>query len=73
MTMDLLARLQLLALHDTKLARAEPATARTELFDIPAKLADHARNRELKLDPARPARHRTITAWDRIRALPGTD
>jgi hypothetical protein len=67
--MDLLARLQLLAL-DGRLARAEPATLRTDLFDIPAKLTHHARRRELKFDPAWPASHNTVTAWDRVQALP---
>jgi hypothetical protein len=67
--MDLLAWLQLLAL-DGRLARAEPATIRTELFDVPAKLTDHARHRELKFDPAWPAGHAAVRAWDRVQALP---
>ncbi|MFF3062600.1 transposase, partial [Streptomyces sp. NPDC057909] len=67
--MDLLAWLQLLAL-DGRLARAEPAAIRTDLLDVPAKLAEHARRRELKLDPAWPAAHHVVTAWDRIQALP---
>ena len=67
--MDLLSWLQHLAL-DGKLAKAEPATIRTELLDIPAKLTDHARRTELKLDPAWPASHHTVAAWDRIQALP---
>jgi hypothetical protein len=65
----LLAWLQLLAL-DGRLARAEPATLRTDLFDIPAKLTHHARRRELKFDPAWPASHNAVTAWDRVQALP---
>ena len=69
LAMDLLSWLQLLAL-DGKLARAEPATVRTELFDIPAKLADHARHRELKFDPAWPAAHQAVAALDRVQALP---
>lgn len=66
---DLLAWLRLLAL-DGRLARAEPATIRAELLDIPAKLTDHARHRELKLDPAWPASHRVVAAWERVQALP---
>lgn len=69
LAMDLLAWLQLLAL-DGKLARAEPATIRTELFDVPAKLTEHARRRELKLDPAWPASHAAVQAWDRVQTLP---
>ncbi|WAX77356.1 IS1380 family transposase [Streptomyces sp. KMM 9044] len=71
LTMDLISWLQLLAL-DGKLARAEPATLRSELFDIPAKPADHARSRELKFDPAWPAAHRAVAAWDRVQDLPDT-
>lgn len=66
---DLLAWLRLLAL-DGKLAKAEPATVRTELLDVPAKLTEHARRRELKLDPAWPASHAAVRAWDRVQALP---
>jgi hypothetical protein len=69
LAMDLLAWLQLLALEG-RLARAEPATLRADLFDIPAKLTDHARRRELKLDPAWPASHDVVKAWDRVQALP---
>jgi hypothetical protein len=58
--MDLLAWLQPLAL-DGKPARAEPATIRTELLDVPDKLTQHAR-RELKLDPAWPASHAAVQA-----------
>ncbi|MFE9934199.1 transposase [Streptomyces sp. NPDC005533] len=53
LAMDLLSWLQLLAL-DGRLARAEPATVRSDLFDVPARLAEHARRRELKLDPPVP-------------------
>lgn len=66
---DLLAWLRLLA-PDGKLAKAEPATVRTELLDVPAKLTEHARRRELKLDPAWPASHAAVRAWDRVQALP---
>ena len=69
LAVDLLSWLRLLAL-DGKLARAEPATVRTELLDVPAKLTEHARRRELKFDPAWPASHRAVAAWDRIQALP---
>lgn len=47
-----LARWVQLLVTEGKLARAEPATLRTRLLDVPAKLAGHARRRELKLDPA---------------------
>ncbi len=70
LAMDLLSWLQLLALGG-KLARAEPATIRTELFDVPVKLTEHARRRELKPDPAWPAGHAVVQAWDRIQELPG--
>jgi hypothetical protein len=66
---DLLSWLRLLAL-DGRLAKAEPATVRSELLDIPAKLTDHARHRELKLDPDWPAAHRVVAAWNRVQALP---
>jgi Transposase DDE domain group 1 len=69
LAMDLLSWLQLLAL-DGRHAKAEPATVRAELFDVPAKLAEHARHRELKFDPAWPASHAAVAAWDRIQALP---
>jgi hypothetical protein len=69
LAMDLLAWLQLLAL-DGKLTRAEPATVRTDLLDVPAKLTEHARRRELKFDPAWPASHAAVAAWDRVQALP---
>jgi Transposase DDE domain group 1 len=69
LAMDLLSWLQLLAL-DGRLTKAEPATVRTDLFDIPAKLTDHARRRELKFDPAWPASHAAVGAWDRVQALP---
>ena len=69
LAMDLLSWLQLLAL-DGRLTRAEPATVRTELLDVPAKLAEHARRRELKFDPAWPAAHQAVAAWDRIQILP---
>jgi hypothetical protein len=66
---DLARWFQLLA-TEGKLARAEPATLRTRLLDVPAKLADHARRRELKLDPAWPASTDIVDAWDAVQALP---
>lgn len=69
LAMDLLAWLQLLAL-DGRLAKGEPTTVRTELFDVPAKLTEHARRRELKFDPAWPASHAAVGAWERVQALP---
>ncbi|MFF3159617.1 hypothetical protein [Streptomyces sp. NPDC057910] len=67
--MDLLAWLQPLAL-DGRPARAEPAVIRTDLLDIPARLTQHARRRERRRDPDRPASQPVVTAWDRIQALP---
>jgi hypothetical protein len=69
LAMDLLSWLQLLAL-DGRLALAEPATVRTELFDVPAKLNEHARRREFKFDPDWPAAHQAVAAWHRIQTLP---
>lgn len=69
LAMDLLSWLQLLAL-DGRLARAEPATVRTGLFDVPARLTVHARRRELKFDPDWPAAHQAVAAWHRIQTLP---
>ena len=66
---DLARWFQLLAVNG-KLARAEPATLRTRLLDVPAKLADHARRRELKLGPAWPASTDIVNAWDAVQALP---
>ncbi|MFJ6635873.1 hypothetical protein ACIQMR_31405 [Streptomyces sp. NPDC091376] len=60
--------LQLLAL-DGKPTRAEPATVRSKLLDIPAKLTERARRRELKFDTDWPASYRAIAVWDRIQAL----
>ncbi len=47
-----------------------PDGACANLFEVPARLAGHARRRELKFDPAWPANHRAVKAWDRIQALP---
>jgi hypothetical protein len=69
LAVDLARWLQLLATTG-KLARAEPATLRAQLLDVPAKLADHARRRELKLDPDWPASARVVDAWEQIQALP---
>jgi hypothetical protein len=66
--MDLLSWFQLLAL-DGRLAKAEPATIRAELFDVPARLTDHARRRELNFDPAWPAAHAAVKAWNRVQDL----
>ena len=69
LAVDLARWLQLLA-TDGKAERAEPATLRTALFDIPAKLAAHAHRRELKFDPAWPQTQAIVEAWERIGALP---
>jgi len=69
LAMDLLSWLQLLIL-DGKLTRAEPATIRNELFDVPAKLTAHARRRKLNFAPDWPAARQAVAAWNRIQALP---
>jgi hypothetical protein len=69
LAVDLARWLQFLATTG-KLARAEPGSLRAQLLDVPAKLADHARRRELKLDPAWPASARVVEAWDAVQALP---
>lgn len=61
---------QLLA-TEGKLARAEPAALRTRLLDVPAKLAGHARRRELKHDPAWPASTDIVDTRDAVQALRG--
>ena len=69
LAVDLARWLQLLATTG-QLARAEPGSLRAQLLDVPAKLADHARRRELKLDPTWPASARVVEAWDAVQALP---
>ncbi|MGI5135592.1 MULTISPECIES: hypothetical protein [unclassified Streptomyces] len=49
---------------------AEPTTVLSELFDVPAKLTEHARRWELKFDRDWAAAHQAVAAWDRIQALP---
>ncbi|MGP3685694.1 hypothetical protein ACTVZO_13425 [Streptomyces sp. IBSNAI002] len=47
-----------------------PPPSAPTCFDAPARLVDHARRRELKLDPTWPAARPVVAAWDRIQALP---
>ena len=66
---DLDAWVRLLALHTIKdLADAEPETMRFRLYHLPARLADHARRRWLRVDATwAPA---FTTCWQRLTALP---
>jgi hypothetical protein len=68
---DLDAWLRLLALHDIDdLAEAEPDTMRFCLYHLPARLADHARRRWLRIERTWPWATAFITCWGRLTALP---
>ncbi|WP_338898257.1 IS1380 family transposase [Streptomyces sp. TG1A-60] len=68
---DLDAWLRLLALHDIDdLAEAEPDTMRFRLYHLPARLADHARRRWLRIERAWPWAKAFTTCWQRLTALP---
>ena len=68
---DLDAWTRLLLLHDApEPARAEPATIRSKLYHLPARLTAHARRRVLHLDRSRPWAHVFTTAWQRATDLP---
>ncbi|WP_152646023.1 transposase [Streptacidiphilus albus] len=68
---DLDAWTRLLLLHDApELAKAEPATIRTKLYHLPARLTAHARRRVLHLDRSWPWGHAFTTAWQRATELP---
>ncbi|MCQ4079714.1 hypothetical protein NGB36_03665 [Streptomyces sp. RB6PN25] len=55
---DLDAWLRLLALHDIDgLAGAEPDTMRFRLYHLPARLANHARRRWLRIESTSPLHH----------------
>jgi hypothetical protein len=60
---DLDAWVRLLALHDVDdLADAEPDTIRFRLYHLPARLADHARHRWLRIERPGPGRGRSSPA-----------
>jgi hypothetical protein len=68
---DLDAWVRLLALHDIDgLADAEPDTMRFRLYHLPARLADHARRRWLRIDATWPWATAFTTCWQRLTALP---
>jgi len=68
---DLDAWVRLLALHDIEgLADAEPDTMRFRLYHLPARLADHARRRWLRIDATWPWANAFTTCWQRLTALP---
>jgi DDE family transposase len=68
---DLDAWTRLLLLHDQPdLAKAEPATIRTKLYHLPARLTTHARRRTLHLDRTWPWAAQFTTAWRRASQLP---
>jgi hypothetical protein len=68
---DLDAWVRLLALHDIDgLADAEPDTMRFRLYHLPARLADHARRRWLRIDVTWPWAEAFTTCWQRLTALP---
>lgn len=68
---DLDAWLRLLALHDIDdLAGAEPDTMRFRLYHLPARLADHARCRFLRIERTWPWAGAFTTCWQRLIALP---
>jgi hypothetical protein len=68
---DLDAWVRLLALHDIEgLADAEPETMRFRLYHLPARLADHARRRWLRVDATWPWAEAFTTCWQRLTTLP---
>ncbi|MGW4789930.1 IS1380 family transposase [Streptomyces sp. NPDC004230] len=68
---DLRAWVRLLALHDVDgLADAEPDTMRFRIYHLPARLADHARRRWLRIEATWPWATAFTTCWQRLTALP---
>ncbi|MFJ9034125.1 IS1380 family transposase [Streptomyces sp. NPDC102274] len=68
---DLDAWLRLLTLHDIDdLADAEPDTTRFKLYHLPARLADHARRRFLRIETTWPWATAFTTCRQRLTALP---
>jgi hypothetical protein len=49
---------------------AEPDTMRFRLYQLPARLADHARRRRLRIDATWPRATAFTTCWHRLTALP---
>ncbi len=68
---DLDAWTRLLLLHDApELARAEPPTLRTKLYQLPARLTAHARRHTLHLDQHWPWAKAFEAAWQHATQLP---
>ena len=67
---DLGARIRLLALKDSVLAKAEPKALRHRMLYVPASLAHGARRRRLKMPEAWPWVHDIVIAFARVAALP---
>ncbi|MFC5955313.1 transposase [Streptomyces pratens] len=68
---DLDAWLRLLALHDVDdLVDAEPDTMRFRLYHLPARLADHARRRWLRVEATWPWAKAFASCWQRLTTLP---
>jgi hypothetical protein len=71
MASDLLTYLQLLGLSEHReLTAAEPASLRTMILHIPARLVTHARQRVLKIEQTWPWAPAVVEAWDRLGAIP---
>ncbi|GAA1192881.1 hypothetical protein GCM10009654_57680 [Streptomyces hebeiensis] len=49
---------------------AEPDTMRFRIYHLPARLADHARRRWLRIDGTWPWAEAFTTCWQRLTALP---
>ena len=68
---DLIAWLQLLALHDAPaLAKAEPKLLRFRMLHLPARLSRSGRRRRLRFPTGWPWVSQIVTAFDRIAAIP---
>jgi hypothetical protein len=68
---DLAAWNRLLGLcEDDDLRDADPDTLRYRIWQIPARLAHHARRRILKISPDWPWKNAFLTCWQRLCALP---
>jgi hypothetical protein len=66
----LAARTRLLGLYDDEdLKDAEPDTLRYRIWHIPARLANHARQRTLKISPDWPWKEAFLTCWQRLSTL----
>lgn len=68
---DLAAWSRLLGLYDQDgLKDAEPGTLRYRLWNIPARIVRHARQRILKISPDWPWKEAFLTCWQRLSAMP---